>query len=70
VVRRAAVSLGRSTDSKGDVDVDLGKGGAAGNVSRLQAQLTLCSDGMWSIRNTGRARLAVNGSRVGHGTGR
>eukprot|EP00775_Hariotina_reticulata_P007147 gene7147-7362_t len=64
VVRRSAVTLGRSTDSKGDVDIDLGKAGAAGHVSRLQAQLTLCSDGVWSIRNTGRAKLVVNGSKV------
>jgi hypothetical protein len=92
VIRRTAVSLGRSSDSKGDVDVDLAKaptataaaagaagsgaaGGAAGgaaagvgggvrSVSRLQAQLSLGLDGAWSICNTGRAPLAVNGKTV------
>jgi hypothetical protein len=94
VIRRSAVSLGRSSDSKGDVDVDLAKaptaaaaaaaGGAGSSaagaaaasgvaaagsggvrsVSRLQAQLSLGLDGAWSICNTGRAPLAVNGKQV------
>jgi hypothetical protein len=90
VIRRTAVSLGRSSDSKGDVDVDLAKaptpppaaaaagaagtaaaaaggagaGGGVRSVSRLQAQLSLGLDGVWSIRNTGRAPLAVNGRKV------
>jgi hypothetical protein len=69
VLRRSAVSIGRSTDAKGDVDIDLGK--AAGEpdvgskVSRLQAQLLLTADGSWSITNTGRGPLAVNGQQVG-----
>ncbi|KAF8068428.1 clcD [Scenedesmus sp. PABB004] len=65
VLRRTAVTVGRSSDSKGDVDVDLGK--AAGGVSRLQAQLSLGLDGGWSVRNTGRAPLAVNGRHVPRG---
>lgn len=68
VLRRSAVSLGRSTDAKGDVDVDLGKAageaGLGGRVSRLQAQLLLTADGVWSITNTGRTPLAVNGQQV------
>ncbi|WIA10524.1 hypothetical protein OEZ85_010712 [Tetradesmus obliquus] len=92
VIRRSAVSLGRSSDSKGDVDVDLAKapapaaaagagsaaaaalgaaaagGGGVRSVSRLQAQLSLGLDGVWSIRNTGRAPLAVNGRKVSRGS--
>lgn len=69
MLRRSAASIGRSTDAKGDVDIDLGKAaGAAGvgsKVSRLQAQLLLTADGSWSITNTGRAALEVNGQQVG-----
>lgn len=68
MLRRSAVSLGRSTDAKGDVDVDLGKAageaGLGGRASRLQAQLLLTADGLWSITNTGRSPLAVNGQQV------
>jgi hypothetical protein len=50
------------------VDVDLGKAageaGLGGRVSRLQAQLLLTADGAWSVTNTGRAPLAVNGKQV------
>lgn len=122
VIRRTAISIGRSSDSKGDVDVDLGKaapqaavaaaappsaaaggttaaaagattpaagpaaaaadgfgsagaggaasGAAAGglrSVSRLQAQLSLRLDGCWTLRNTGRAAMAVNGKKVSLG---
>lgn len=69
VLRRSAASLGRSTDVKGDVDIDLGQAagdaGVGTKVSRLQAQLLLTADGSWSIHNTGRAPLAVNGTQVG-----
>jgi hypothetical protein len=69
VLRRSAASIGRSTDAKGDVDIDLGKAagavGVGSKVSRLQAQLLLTADGSWSITNTGRASLAVNGQQVG-----
>jgi hypothetical protein len=69
VLRRSAASLGRSTDSSGEVDIDLGKAagdaGVGSKVSRLQAQLLLTADGRWSITNTGRAQLAVNGQQVG-----
>jgi hypothetical protein len=34
------------------------------SVSRLQAQLSLGLDGVWNLRNTGRAPLAVNGHKV------
>lgn len=41
-------------------------GGSSGlkQVSRLQAQLLLTSAGTWSLTNTGRASLAVNGRQV------
>jgi hypothetical protein len=41
-----------------------GSGGGVRSVSRLQAQLSLGLDGAWSICNTGRALLAVNGKQV------
>jgi hypothetical protein len=54
------------------VDIDLGKAagdaGVGSKVSRLQAQLLLTADGRWSITNTGRAPLAVNGHQVLTGT--
>jgi hypothetical protein len=65
LLRRTAVSLGRSTDSKGDVDVDLAKERPACKVSRLQAQLTLGRDGVWVLQNVGRRSLSVNGAPVG-----
>lgn len=72
VLRRSAASLGRSTDAKGDVDIDLGQaagdGGVGTKVSRLQAQLLLTADGSWSIHNNGRAPLAVNGTQVPRGS--
>jgi hypothetical protein len=58
------VSLGRSTDSKGDVDVDLAREGAAARVSRLQAQLTLGADGAFALQNVGRRVVMVNGAPV------
>jgi hypothetical protein len=68
-LRRSAVSIGRSTDAKVDVDIDLGKAageaGVGSKVSRLQAQLLLTADGSWSITNTGRGPLTVNGEQVG-----
>jgi hypothetical protein len=138
LVRRSAVTIGRSTGSKGDVDIDLSTpqqleaaagasrqagaapapaagtraapgaeavalaaaaaaagqrtpaaaeqappaagtagalpgatagGAGAGSssskqVSRLQAQLLLTADGCWSLHNTGRAPLSVNGQQV------
>jgi len=64
LVRRAAVSLGRSTDSKGDVDVDLAREGAAAKVSRLQAQLLLQPDGAFVLHNVGRRSVMVNGATV------
>jgi hypothetical protein len=71
VVRRSAASIGRCTDGKGDVDIDLGKAageaGLGSKVSRLQAQLLLTADSCWTITNTGRAPLAVNGQQVGCG---
>lgn len=73
MLRRSAVSIGRSTEAKGDVDIDLGKtagdAGVGSKVSRLQAQLLLTADGKWSITNTGRAVLAVNGEQVRAGFG-
>jgi len=62
-IRRTAVTLGRTTDSKGQVDVDLGvQGPAAKRVSRQQAQLSLEPDGGFRIRNVGRRTVLVNGA--------
>jgi hypothetical protein len=36
-------------------------------VSRLQAQLLLTAEGSWSITNTGRAPMAVNGQQLQRG---
>lgn len=66
-MRRAAASIGRSTDSKGDVDIDLAKEGPASKVSRLQAQLLLQPDGSFTIKNVGRRGIAVNGAPLGRG---
>eukprot|EP00879_Flechtneria_rotunda_P004646 GHRR01004905.1.p1 GENE.GHRR01004905.1~~GHRR01004905.1.p1 ORF type:complete len:378 (+),score=171.71 GHRR01004905.1:406-1539(+) len=68
VLRRTAVSLGRSSDSKGDVDVDLSRAGTAARVSRLQAHMSLGLDGSWTIQNMGRAVLQVNGTQVPRGS--
>ncbi|KAI8473960.1 MAG: hypothetical protein J3K34DRAFT_409085 [Monoraphidium minutum] len=67
LVRRTAVTLGRSTDSKGDVDVDLAREGVPGKVSRLQAQLALGRGGGWSVKNVGRRELFVNGAPLERG---
>jgi hypothetical protein len=64
LIRRAAASIGRSTDSKGDVDVDLAREGPACKVSRLQAQLLLGPDGAFALTNVGRRAVIVNGALV------
>lgn len=69
LVRRAAASIGRSSDSKGDVDIDLAKEGPAAKVSRLQAQLQLGADGAFTITNVGRRGIAVNGAHLARGEG-
>ena len=69
LVRRAAATIGRSTDSRGDVDVDLARegGDAAGRVSRLQAQLLLRPDGAFWLTNVGRRAMAVDGAPLARG---
>ncbi|GBF93445.1 hypothetical protein Rsub_06578 [Raphidocelis subcapitata] len=61
LVRRAAVTVGRSTDSRGDVDIDLAREVPAAKVSRLQAQLLLGRDGGFVVQNVGRRCVMVNG---------
>lgn len=64
MIKSSAVVIGRSSDSKGDVDVDLSKEGPAVRVSRLHAQLNLMESGTFGIKNIGRRSLVVNGNMV------
>lgn len=61
------MTLGRSSDTKGDVDVDLSKEGAACKVSRLQAQLMLGPGGGFTVTNVGRRAIHANGAPVRSG---
>uniref|UniRef100_A0A7R9VM46 FHA domain-containing protein n=1 Tax=Chlamydomonas euryale TaxID=1486919 RepID=A0A7R9VM46_9CHLO len=63
-VHRATVLLGRSSATKGSVDVDLslGSSGApAAKVCRRQAMLSLLPDGTFAVENLGRRPLHVDG---------
>jgi hypothetical protein len=64
LVRRATVLLGRSSEAKGSVDVDLSREGPATKVSRRQAFLALRPDGGFHVENVGRQALYVDGSQV------
>ncbi|KAK9826514.1 hypothetical protein WJX81_008639 [Elliptochloris bilobata] len=67
LLRRTCVSIGRSTDSHGPVDVDLALEGPAARVSRQQARLVLRSPGRHTLANTGRRALTVDNRRVAQG---
>ena len=43
------------------VDIDLSEEGDAKKVSRKQAHLSLCADGKFTLANTGRRAISVNG---------
>ncbi|KAK9811223.1 hypothetical protein WJX72_000233 [[Myrmecia] bisecta] len=64
LIRRTSVTLGRTTETHGQVDVDLSAEGDARKVSRQQAQLTLMPDGKFLLQNTGRRSLFINGRQV------
>ncbi|CAG9461540.1 unnamed protein product [Pedinophyceae sp. YPF-701] len=66
LIRRAAVSVGRSTKAK-PVDVDLSAEPGAKQVSREHAHVALCEGGSFAIENLGRHPLRVNGREVGSG---
>ncbi|KAL6754529.1 hypothetical protein V8C86DRAFT_2700283 [Haematococcus lacustris] len=61
LIHRTTVVLGRSTEGKGEVDVELGEAGPATKVSRRQAYLVLGPDGSFVLHNTGRRPLHVDG---------
>ena len=68
LLRKAAVLLGRGTESQGKVDVDLSAEGHAQTVSRRQAQLFLHpGGGGYALRCTGRRSMAVNGAVLRRG---
>lgn len=58
------MTVGRSSDSRGDVDIDLAREAPAAKVSRLQAQLLLGRDGSFVVQNVGRRSIFVNGAPV------
>ena len=58
--KRVVVSLGRSTETKGEVDIDLSREGPSHAVSRRQAYISLKADGHFHICNTGRQGMCVN----------
>lgn len=61
-LRRPVVVFGRSTDTKGDVDIDLSQEGASQKVSRRQGCISLQPDGAFRLCNTGRREVHVNGA--------
>ncbi|KAF5840948.1 hypothetical protein DUNSADRAFT_14972 [Dunaliella salina] len=63
LVKRTTVLLGRSTEAKGEVDVDLSCEGSC-KVSRRQAYLTLEADGRFKITNAGQRLIVVDGKQV------
>eukprot|EP00887_Chlorella_sp_A99_P001053 scaffold14.g1053.t1 len=67
LLRKAAVVLGRGTESKGAVDVDLALEGDAQQVSRQQAQLCCEADGRFVLRCLGRRVMLVNGAELARG---
>ena len=64
LIRRVFTSLGRSSDSKGDVDIDIGREALGGRVSRLQAHISLTETGSFTITNAGRRHFKVDGVQV------
>lgn len=59
-LRSTVCSLGRSTEAKGDVDVDLSREGHAAKVCRRQALVKLGAGGTFKLCNTGRQPMLVN----------
>lgn len=53
--------IGRNSDAKGGVDVDLANEKSAGKVSRKQAYLSLQPDGSFHLANIGRQSMHVDG---------
>lgn len=46
------------------VDIDLTEEGDARKVSRKQAHLQLCANGKFTLANTGRGTISVNGTEL------
>jgi hypothetical protein len=63
------VLIGRNSDGKGGVDVDLANEIAAGKVSRNQAYLSLQPDGAFHLENIGRQSMHVDGIHVAPASG-
>lgn len=64
VLQHAAVSVGRSTRTRGQVDVDLGEEPQAHKMSRHAARICLESDGQFHVHNTGQKVIHVNATEV------
>ncbi|GAX83237.1 hypothetical protein CEUSTIGMA_g10663.t1 [Chlamydomonas eustigma] len=65
LIRRTHILIGRDTEAKGSVDIDLSREvrhvDAAKKVSRRQAFLSLLPDGSFQIQNVGKRLLQVDG---------
>mmetsp|Transcript_28765 Transcript_28765/g.63366 ORF Transcript_28765/g.63366 Transcript_28765/m.63366 type:complete len:141 (+) Transcript_28765:268-690(+) len=64
LIHRTTFSVGRSTETKGEVDVNLSRGGPATKVSRCQAYVSLEADEKFTMNNVERRALHVNGMEV------
>lgn len=64
LIKKTALLLGRETEGRGKVDIDLSGEGAGQTVSRRQAQLVLNSEGEWVLRSVGRRSMSVNGTTL------
>jgi hypothetical protein len=68
LIRRTHILIGRDTEAKGAVDIDLSrelhKAEAAKRVSRRQAFLSLLPDGSFQIQNVGKQQMQVDGKLV------
>lgn len=67
LLRKSAVVLGRSTELRGSVDIDLSGEVGGQTVSRRQAQLYLDCTGQFLLRSTGRRSMSVNGEIIMQG---
>ncbi|KAF3967449.1 hypothetical protein CMV_008557 [Castanea mollissima] len=65
-IKKTEVILGRATKDTA-VDIDLGREGHAGKVSRRQALIKMKEDGSFFLKNLGRSSIFLNGKEVGRG---
>lgn len=62
-IRDAEVMLGRTTEDVA-VDIDLGREGHAGKISRRQALIKMEEDGSFHLKNLGKNSMFINGKEV------